>query len=631
MRRLLASITDRVGRRTLAFLHDLLWIPVALTLAFVIRFGFQGMGTGEWHTLLRFLLLALPIQAAFNWRFGLYRGIWRFASIPDLLRIGKSLLLGVSATVVVYFLLFRLQGVPRTVLVLYPLLLGMGLGLPRLVYRLYKDHRLALTRGDAPRVLIIGAGHAGEQLVREMVRSGDYLPIGFLDDDDQKQGREIHGVRVLGPLDQFERLVERLQPDSVVVAIPSADARFMRRLHARCRDQGLRCLTLPPLSELSDGRVDLQGLRDINLEDLLGREEVVLDEARIDAMIRGQRVLVTGAGGSIGSELCRQVLGHGPASLTLLDNGEFNLYRIERELCSEPPEGVHIEAVLADVRDPARMAQVFGQGRFDLVFHAAAYKHVPLVEENPVEGLRTNVLGTQVVADLCLQLGVERFVMISTDKAVNPTNVMGASKRLAEIYCQALNGAGTTRFITTRFGNVLGSTGSVVPLFQQQIARGGPVTVTHPEVKRYFMTIPEAVRLVLQAASMGKGGEIFVLDMGEPVRIVDLARQMIELAGLEPDEDIRIEFIGLRPGEKLFEELFHDGEHLLGTEHEKILLARARRFELAEVRDLLTELSGLCSRFDPDTMYALLQRLVPEYRPERGTSNETHEQPDRLH
>ncbi|RMG57892.1 MAG: polysaccharide biosynthesis protein [Gammaproteobacteria bacterium] len=620
-----------VSKRLAVFVHDLLWIPLALFLAFLIRFGFEGMQGGWMQAFWSLLLLALPVQALVNWRFGLYRGIWRFASLRDLARITKSLLLGVAVTFLLHFLFFRLEGVPRTVLVLYPLLLGMGLSLPRLFYRLYKDHRLMPERGDVRRALIVGAGRAGEQLVRDMLRSGEYAPIGFLDDDSFKQGREIHGVSVIGTLDELEQVVARLEPDDVIIAVPSADAGFMRTLYRRCRDLGVHCMTLPPLSELGDEQVGLGGLRDIGLEDLLGREEVVLDEADIHAMISGKRVLVTGAGGSIGSELCRQILDHQPQRLTLLDNGEFALYSIERELRSGMDDPGMLHAVLADVRDPARMAQVFDEGAFDLVFHAAAYKHVPLVEENPVEGLRTNVLGTRVVADLCAQHDVDRFVMVSTDKAVNPTNVMGASKRLAEIYCQALNEHARTRYITTRFGNVLGSTGSVVPLFREQIRQGGPVTVTHPDVKRYFMTIPEAVRLVLQAASMGEGGEIFVLDMGEPVRIVDLARQMIELSGLEPEKDIAIEYIGLRPGEKLFEELFHDNEQLMGTRHAKILLARARRYELRDVQDLLTELSGLCGRFDPDTMYALLQRLVPEYQPDRRAAAPNTETQDRLH
>jgi len=601
-----------VSKRLLAMMHDALWVPLAIGLAYLVRFNFEGVPDEHVSTMWAAMAIALPVQVACFWLFGLYRGIWRFASLPDLVRILKAVAVGVAVTLILHFLLERLEGMPRSVAVLYPFFLVAGLTAPRLLFRWFKEHRLRLAREAAQRALILGAGDAGEMLVRDLMRRDGYDPVGFLDDAPGKRGREVHGVRVLGPIDDLEAQAERLAVDVVLIAMPSAGSATIRPIVESCNRLGIRCVTLPSLAELADGRVDVGRLREIRIEDLLGRESIELDDARIHAFLDGMKVLVTGAGGSIGSELCRQACGYAIEHLIMVDHGEFNLYQIEQEMQGRKGDRP-VTALLGDVRDEARMRWVFETFRPDVVLHAAAYKHVPLVEENPAEGLKTNVFGTRLVADLAVEFGVRKFLLVSTDKAVNPTNVMGASKRTAEIYCQMLNERSTTAFITTRFGNVLGSAGSVVPLFRKQIEAGGPLTVTHPEITRYFMTIPEAVSLILQAAAMGNGGEIFVLDMGEPVKIVDLARQMIRLAGLEPDTDIAIEFIGLRPGEKLYEELFHGSENLVGTSHPKILLAEARKVEWNVMQQELAQLLGACHDRDIDALKLRLRMLVPEY------------------
>jgi len=598
-------------RRWLALVHDALWVPLALLAAYWVRFNLNAPPEAYRSGMLALMALALPVQVAVFYAFGLYRGIWRFASVPDLVRIIKSVLVGAGLTFTLAFLAQRLEGVPRSVLLLYPMLLGLGLAGPRLVYRWWKDRGLRLS-DHRSRALVIGAGRAGELLLRDLLKNRSYRPVGVLDDDAARHGMEIHGVRVLGSLDELERRADEMAVDVVLLAMPAAPRSVIRRVVDACQRLGVTCRTLPSLTELADGRVEVARLREISIEDLLGREPVALDMDGIAALIEGRCVLVTGAGGSIGAELCRQIGRLKPARLVMVDHGEFNLYRIEQEMRGRL--GETCAPLLGDVRDMERMRWVFEHFRPDIVFHAAAYKHVPLVEENPAEGAKTNVFGTRVVADLAVEAGARVFVLVSTDKAVNPANVMGATKRVAEIYCQNLDArAPRTAFITTRFGNVLGSAGSVVPKFREQIAAGGPVTVTHPEMTRYFMTIPEAVGLILQAGAMGEGGEIFVLDMGDPVRIVDLARQMIRLSGLEPEVDIAIEFTGLRPGEKLYEELFHEAEQLRGTAHPKLLLAGSRRVPWSELNDRLADLAEACARRDVDMVREALHRLAPEF------------------
>ncbi|HKJ84195.1 MAG TPA: nucleoside-diphosphate sugar epimerase/dehydratase [Mariprofundaceae bacterium] len=594
-----------------AFLHDMVWVPVALLLAYWIRFNLEPIPSAFWSGMYWLFAVVFPVQGFFFWFFGLYRGFWRFASVPDLVRIFKAVALGVLCSGLLVFILQRMQGIPRSVLLLYPLLLFLGLAGPRLIYRWLKDRHVVLEKSEGVRALIIGAGGAGEMLVRDLLKEHAYKPVGFLDDDIHKQGREIHGVRILGAIDDLSEVVSGTSADLVMLAMPSASHATLRHVVSVCQDLEIPCRTLPSVLELADGQVEVSRLRPIRIDDLLGRDVVALNDEAVHRLLEGRCVLVTGAGGSIGSELCRQIARCHPGRLLMLDHSEHNLYTIDQEM--QPIHGDIAQPILADVRDTARMEWVFQHFRPEVVFHAAAYKHVPLVEENPAEGIKTNVLGTRTVADLAAASGVERFVLVSTDKAVNPANVMGASKRAAEIYCQNLDKRTSTRFITTRFGNVLGSAGSVVPLFQRQIEAGGPVTVTHPEITRYFMTIPEAVSLIMQAGAMGEGGEIFVLDMGEPIKIVDLAEQMIRLSGLEPKRDIEIVFTGLRPGEKLFEELFHTSEHLIGTRHPKILLAESREMEWKAMNRMLSHLQDACASRDVDVLLAQLHTLVPEF------------------
>ncbi len=604
--------------RWLAFLHDLIWVPLALALAYWLRFNLEAIPAEYVHSLLVCVLAALPVHAVVFWFFGLYRGIWRYASLPDLLRIIKAVAVAALLSFVLVFIWQRLVNVPRSVLLLYPVILIIGLAGPRLLYRWLKDRKLDFSAEERTRALIIGAGRAGELLVRDLLKGGPYHPVAFLDDALAKQGQEIHGIPVAGRLEDLERVLERFDVGVVLLAMPSAPRKLIRSTVEACQAAGIPCRTLPSVADLADGKVEVSSLRQVEIEDLLGRDVVMIHNSAAEQLVAGRTVLVTGAGGSIGSELCRQIAANGPTRLILLDHGEYNLYRIDRELGDA-------EAVLGDIRAETRMRWLFETFRPEIVFNAAAYKHVPLVEANPVEGVKVNVLGTCGLADLAVEHGVRRFVQISTDKAVNPTNVMGASKRAAEIYCQNLDKrTPRTAFITTRFGNVLGSAGSVVPLFRQQIENGGPVTVTHPEITRYFMTIPEAVSLILQAASLGNGGEIFVLDMGEPIRIVDLAEQMIRLSGLEPGRDIEIEFTGLRPGEKLYEELFHEAEPLVGTAHPKLMLSGSRELDWAEVQALMARLETACASRDLTRLYAELKGMVPEFSSDHGAARPDH-------
>ncbi|HWP95038.1 MAG TPA: nucleoside-diphosphate sugar epimerase/dehydratase [Gammaproteobacteria bacterium] len=595
------------------YLHDLTWVPAAVLAAYWIRFNLGPIPPLFLSAALKFTLVALPVHALSFWLFGCYRGIWRFASIPDLLRIGKAVLLGSLITGMVYFLMARLEGVPRSVLVLYPLLLAGGVSASRVLYRAFKDMGLRLDGVTPQRALIVGAGRTGEMLVRELARQRLYIPVAFVDDDRRKHGQELRGVRIRGYILDIPQLVQRFAIDVVLVAMPDASHTVLDNVVQICAAVGVPCRILPALTEIADGRIEVSRIRPVTIEDLLEREPVHLDKEIVDGFLRGRRVLVTGGGGSIGAELCRQIDAHNPELLIVLDHSEFNLYQVERELNRRYP-GLALRIVLGDVCDANLVDSLMRRYRPHVIFHAAAYKHVPMVEENPLEGIRNNVFGTRVVADAAVKYGVDRFVLISTDKTVNPINVMGVSKRIAELYCQNLALYSQTHFITTRFGNVLGSTGSVVPLFEQQIREGGPVTVTHPEVTRYFMTLSEAAGLILQAGAMGKGGEIFVLDMGEPVRIRDLAERMIQLSGLRPDVDIRIQYIGLRPGEKLHEELFYEQEELRGTHHPKILLAASRPVPWETFLHQLAALERAVAGGDAKGALESCAAIVPEYR-----------------
>ncbi len=594
-------------------MHDVLWIPVALISAYWVRFNLTSIPEYYWQGIFQLLGVALVIQIICYWYFGLYRGIWRFASIPDVLQITKAVGIGVAVTIFCVFIFYRLELVPRSILVLYPLFLFIGLSAPRLIYRWIKDQHLYLSQSKGREVLLVGAGQAGEMLVRDMRRKDEYLPIGFLDDSTQKIGRDIHGVRVLDNISNIERILTSYEIELVIVCIRNIDTKAMRKILKSCSKESVQCQTIPFLIEADDGNVDISRLRDVSIEDLLGRDTIQLDDSAIHKLIKDECILVTGAGGSIGSELCRQALVHQPRKLILLENSEFNLYSITNNLKNINEAGVEIHSLLCSVRDINAVEKIFADHKPSIVLHAAAYKHVPIIEDNIIEGVKTNIFGTKKIAEIAAKYKVEKFVMVSTDKAVNPTSMMGVTKRSAEIFCQMLDANSTTQFITTRFGNVVDSAGSVVPLFREQINNGGPVTVTHKDITRYFMSIPEAVNLILQAASIGEGGEIFVLDMGKPIKIYDLARQMIRLSGNDPDEDINIDIIGLRPGEKLYEELFHESEDYSGTKHPKILLAESRKVDWEQFSNQLDELAQVCEENNLNQITTLLKVIIPEY------------------
>lgn len=447
--------------------------------------------------------------------------------------------------------------------------------------------------------------------MRDLKRNNTYEPVGFVDDNLSKRGLEVHGVRVLGTIAQIADRVSQYSIDLIFIAMPSVGSVVMRRIVTACEESGVPFRMLPSLSALASGRVEVNALRAVNIEDLLGRDQVYLEWDKLNAGIAGKRVLVTGGGGSIGSELCRQIMALKPASLAIVENSEFNLYQIEQEMRDTFPE-IPLELKLVSVTDKVALDFLFSKFLPEIVFHAAAYKHVPLLQDQVRVAVLNNVLGTHIVAKTSVAYGVEKFILISTDKAVNPTNIMGTTKRVAEIFCQNLDQRVETQFITVRFGNVLGSAGSVVPLFQKQLRNGGPITVTHPDMQRYFMTIPEACQLILQAMVNGHGGEIFVLDMGEPVKISYLAEQMIRLAGKEPGKDIHIEYTGLRPGEKLFEELFHESEQLTATAHEKLFKAKFRELDWDQLTQTMSLLNIACVEHQSDELFVLLKSLVPE-------------------
>lgn len=595
----------------IALSHDLIASAIAWGLAYLLRFNFEMPDTiseDVWRT----MVWVVPLQGIVFWGFGLYRGIWRYASVADFRRILLATLVASASIPLVQSLLHLDAAIPRSIMIIDLLLLLVIMGGDRLLYRLWKENLLygdSHQRGEP--VLIMGAGRAGIGLVRELMRSQDWHPVGFLDDDRAKHGRTLSGINVLGGIDDLAGWAKKLQVCQIIVAMPSASHQQRKHVIDLASQENIKALTVPAFDDLLSGRVAVSQLREIELDDLLGRDPVELDDAGLSEQLTGKVVLVTGGGGSIGSELCRQLARFAPGKLVLFESSEFALYNIEQELQRAFPY-LEILYLAGDVRDPLRIDQVFAQFRPDVVFHAAAYKHVPLMEkQNAWQAVRNNVMGTWLVGEAACRYNVDKFVLISTDKAVNPTNVMGATKRLAEIVCQGLGQGQKTRFVVVRFGNVLGSNGSVIPKFKEQIATGGPITVTHPDITRFFMSIPEAAQLLMQAGCMGKGGEIFVLDMGESVKIVDLARDMIRLSGLT-EEDIRIKFTGLRPGEKLYEELLADSEHTLETPHPKLRIAQARCIDDVGLKELRSWVFSEVMASD-DEVRAKLQLWVPEY------------------
>ena len=627
-------------RALLAFVHDVLMAALSVVVSLYLRLGGDIVDYKPRLTI-TYILSFTVIAASVFLLTGLYRGIWRYASLPDLFNIARAVTLTVAVFLPVMFVITRLEALPRSTLLIDWFVLIALLGAPRLAYRLFKDrgldHILERAKHPSVPVLLISAKDGADTFIREMTRDprAVYRVVGVLADTPSRVGREIYRVPVLGTIDALEDVVERLdrrgrRPQKLIVTAQNFTGAQVRGLLERADALAIPLARLPRLTDFRRNLDDAErAVEPIALEDLLGRPQAVLDRDGMAQLITGRRVLVTGAGGTIGAELARQIAAFAPGRLVLLDNGEFALYAIDAELRERFPELAPLP-LLRDVRERAQVEEVVVAERPEIVFHAAALKHLPMVEANPIEGVLTNIIGSRNVAEAARAFGASLVVMISTDKAVNPTSVLGASKRLAESFCQAIDLYEArrrapyrqgTRYVTVRFGNVLGSPGSVVPLFARQLAAGGPLTVTHPDVSRFFMTVREAVELVLQASALSPAsettearGKIFVLDMGEPVKIADLAHQMIRLAGLRADRDIKIAFIGLRPGEKLHEELFHSAEPLMPTANPAIRLAAPRAADYAMLVRSIDELEEYARLRREDRVLGLLERLVPEYR-----------------
>jgi FlaA1/EpsC-like NDP-sugar epimerase len=612
---------------------DAALITASIYGAYLVRFEFS-IPSQYLVLLYKALPLILLVKILSFYFFDLYRGMWRYTSIADLFNIIKASSIG--SFLIILFILFmtRFEGFSRSIFIIdwcFTILLITGY---RVAIRLYYEQLsgdgswliavrnligfLTRKRSEGKRILIAGAGGCGEKICREIINNYKlrHNVVGFIDDDSEKIGRKIHGIPVLGYTDEIKKIIRKSRADEVLIAIPSATSKEIRKIIDICKDCGTTFKIIPGYSELIDGKVTVNTIREVAYSDLLGREVIKLDSERIGSYLKGKRVLVTGAGGSIGSELCRQICRFKPESIILYDRAESPLYEIELDIRQTFPETKSV-TLLADVRETAQLETAFVKYNPVVVFHAAAYKHVPMLELQPWKAIENNVRGTLNLVDVSKRHKVERFVFVSTDKAVRPTNVMGASKRVAEMLVQSQNGCGLsdTRFMIVRFGNVIGSIGSVVPLFKKQIEKGGPVTVTHPDVTRYFMTIPEACQLILQAGAMGTGGEIFLLDMGTPIKITDMARDLIRLSGFVPDEDIKIEYIGLRPGEKLYEELITEGEGIVPTSHEKIMALKGAECNLGILNGNIDELTALSDEQDQDKIKRMLKKIVPEYMP----------------
>ncbi|MDZ4163985.1 MAG: nucleoside-diphosphate sugar epimerase/dehydratase [Smithellaceae bacterium] len=596
-------------------------ITLSYLLAFASRLDFTFYRSpAQLHLLAWSTPFLLALRLFSCWYFDLFRGLWRFVSLRDLLAIIKASLLGTLFFAVFIFLATRGEGFPRSVFLIdftYNIILMGGI---RMAVRLFRENIQNFRLDDTSerrQVLIVGAGAAGEMILREIQNNPrlGYDPVGFVDDDKSKHKTTIHGVPVLGDTSLIETLVKHHGIREVIIAIPSAASRTIRKIVASCQAAGAGSKTLPFIGDLIDGRVSVSQIRKVSIEDLLGREPTQLDMSLIGRQLAGRVILITGAAGSIGSELVRQTARFGPKKIILYDQSENDLFHLELELKKDGP-AVEFLPVIGDIRDKCRVRQCLERHRPSYMFHAAAYKHVPLMEVNPVEAVKNNIFGTQILAEAAAEYGVENFVLISSDKAVRPTNVMGATKRVAELILQAKSrSGGKTQFLAVRFGNVLGSNGSVIPIFQKQIAAGGPVTITHPDITRYFMTIPEAALLVIQAGAMGQGGEIFLLEMGESMKIRELAENLIYLSGLTPGLDIDIVYTGLRPGEKLYEELLIAGEGIKKTHHDKIRVLNGQDIDGEKLAARLQELEALCHNGDNNEIKRLLKELVPEYQP----------------
>jgi FlaA1/EpsC-like NDP-sugar epimerase len=601
-------------RSALAFMHDIAVAIFAWYGAFLLRFNFN-IPLEQMALMKNTLIMVFVVEAMTSFSFGLYRGTWRFASLTDLKRILAAAFVSSVILVSILFIMNTETNVPRSILILNPILLILMMSGSRIIYRAFKEHQMySVNLKQGKPVFIIGADTTAISLIKDLSQSPEWQVVGMLDNDKSMHGREILGLKVFGPIEMLSKMQERFKFRHVIIALPLASQEEKRFILDLANQLKLEILTIPAIEDLMSGRLNVSQIRRVDVEDLLGRESVELDNSELENLITNNVVMITGAGGSIGSELSRQVLKFKPRLLICFDLSEYALYQLEQSFISDHIQ-VNILYIVGDVKNELRLRNLITQYQPSLVFHAAAYKHVPMMEnDNVAEAISNNVLGTYQVAKSCLDLGVEKFILVSTDKAVNPTNVMGATKRLAEMICQGLQQKDTTRFVIVRFGNVLASSGSVIPKFRSQIAAGGPVTVTHPDITRYFMSIPEAAQLVMQAGLMGKGGEIFVLDMGEPVKIVDLARDMIKLSGFQENE-IDIKFTGLRPGEKLYEELIADGEHSIPTKHKKVRVAKARKFDTSLLNDLLAWVKS-SAHFDEDMLKKNLSHWVKEYSPD---------------
>jgi FlaA1/EpsC-like NDP-sugar epimerase len=608
-------------------LADMVLLTLSYFLAYVARFE-AHIGAREMLVIKQTIVPIVLCKLVVFYFFNLYRGMWRYTGILDLINVIKAVIASSAIIVTVILMLSRFQGFSRSVFIIdavFSLILIAGI---RVVIRLllssttFSLNKKGINVNEHKKMIIIGAGDAGEKVVREIYDNPKmkYRIVGFVDDDKNKVGKQIHGIKVLGRIDELKEVAKSEGVDEILIAAPSAVGKDMRRIVEICDATKISYKTLPGMGEIIDGKVSIKKIRDISYKDLLGRPPVKLENDKISDFLKDNCVLITGAGGSIGSELCRQICKYGPSLVVLFDAGESNLYSIQMEL-KHVVTYIKYRAVLGRIHDKALVDEVFRKYRPDVVFHAAAYKHVPLVERNPWEAVYSNIIGTNTLVKAAIAHKVDRFVLVSTDKAVRPTNVMGASKRVAEkiVYAHKL---GPTKFMAVRFGNVIGSSGSVIPLYRHQIKKGGPVTVTHPEITRFFMTIEESAQLILQAFTMGEGGEIFILEMGTPVKIVDMARDLIRLSGKEPDTDIEIKFIGLRPGEKLYEELITEGEGIVKSEHEKILvLQNAISAEDSKSQDLrsnrldekIKELKVLADAHDARGIKKKMKEIVPEY------------------
>jgi len=601
-------------------LIDAALVAASYICAYLLRYDGQ-LPDFEWQQIIHILPYLVVMKLICFSLFGLYRGMWRYTSLEDMKNVLKATAVSSLILVLAVLYVYHFRGYSRAAFIIDWLLTLLYIGGARIGVRLVLTNNIAsfwlLAKKGAKdkRLLIIGAGAAGEKAVREILENPGLKlnPVGFLDDDPFKQGKAIHGVLILGAVDDIGSLREDF--DEILIAIPSARGEQMRRIVAACEETGKRFRTMPSIGELIDGKVSVKALREVRIEDILGREEVRLEKELLKRSYEGKQVLITGAGGSIGSELVRQVCQYRPAAVGLLDFSEFNLFQIEMTQRQYFPD-IPFATYLTDIRDLPAVRKTIDAFRPEVIFHAAAYKHVPLQELHPRETVYNNVRGTRNLALAASEAGVERFVLVSTDKAVRPTNVMGAAKRVAEMLLASLTGRTGTNFVSVRFGNVLGSSGSVIPIFQQQISQGKPVTVTHPDVTRYFMSIPEAAQLILQAGAMGQGGEIFILDMGKPVKIVDMAREVIRLHGLEPDRDIPIEYIGLRPGEKLYEELITVGEGIMPTSHEKIKVIKGGQGDFKLLNDQITALITVADSYNDKAIKEKLHGIVPEYTPQ---------------